>query len=231
MERATFPQAFHRGLGKGREWVKETSSGRAGSRHALAACWADNASRNQSPAARRAWNRAVREDSRSWSGVGGGWPVGDTAVPLHRKAELYRAPGIQGTELEAAYVATVRLQQGPAQAFRREKDCYWVGHLQNKPLNWHSHYWESNWAEQHFCKPTSKSLNLHCYIIELINKQQTIPFNKWNIDTSERHSWSTGLLPNSGRKKEPLSWAIHILSPSTPTAVELQFCLIPLQIY
>lgn len=75
----------------------------------------------------------------SWSGGGGGCPVGDTEVPLHRKAELYMAPGIQGTELEAAHVASVRLQQGPAQAFGRETDCYWVGHLQNKPLNWHSH--------------------------------------------------------------------------------------------
>lgn len=66
IERATFPQAFHSSLGKGKGWVNETSSGSTGRRHALAACWAGNASRTQSSAASRAQDRAAR-----WRGLSG----------------------------------------------------------------------------------------------------------------------------------------------------------------
>lgn len=65
-ERATLPQVFHRSLGKGKEWVKETSSGSTGTRYALAVCWADNASRTQSSAASRAQDWAAR-----WRELGG----------------------------------------------------------------------------------------------------------------------------------------------------------------
>lgn len=113
------PSELPQGLRKGKKLVKETISGSTGRRYALAACWADKATRlSHQLQAEPKREQPNGEDSVGWTCIG--QPVGDITVLLYRKVELSSAPGIQGTKLKDAHLAAVRLQQGAAQGFGRD---------------------------------------------------------------------------------------------------------------
>lgn len=108
------------------------------------------------------------EDLVGWS-WGEGQPVADIAI-LCTKSLNFMLLLDPRDKPHSCSSGSSEFQQGAV-----EGDCFWVGPIQNKPLN---HYRESDWAEQHFCKTTSILLNLLPRITQLTNKQKARSFNK-----------------------------------------------------